>query len=223
MRVTEIIGNQSIRLFRFAQPETPDNVKALKFVRALEARYGFYQGPRQLSDYDLGGGMTFLRGQFRRDWFIDKFQIFNNGILVEGKVETVELDAFLDDALAWSIGELQLLPEKVEFSTKFYLSQIEIEVDDAIGSAFIEFSSLGKRVSTMTKSYGQQSPELELSSISLQADISPQRGVSFIFARREGKPFSSNLYFSSAPLSSADHLSILGELLSLLSTRTRAS
>ena len=56
---------------------------------------------------------------------------------------------------------------------------------------------------------------IQLGGIGLHNDV-PDGGMyktsKFIFERREGEPFSRNLYFSTAPLRTKDHLELLALL-----------
>ncbi len=224
MKVTDIIGNQCIRIFPDKEPEGADNVRALHLTRAFEARYGFYQGPRVLADYNASTGITFLRGQFQRRWIIDKFQFFSNGILVEGMVSTDELDTFLDEATQWAHTEAGLPVSKDSEVRRSYLSQIEVQADIAMDSAFVKFSKFGKDIRDAILTYGQNALAFEVSGISFNADLvetpMPKPGAAFIFARRENKSFNTGLYFSSAPLRSSDHLRFLETLQELLTGKS---
>jgi len=229
MKLREIIGNQVIRIYRAPEQSlAPDNVKALDLVRSFEGRYGFFQGPRTVAEFNTQSGITFLRGQFRQGWFIDKFQLFPQGALVEAKVPTKEIEAFLDDASEWVREKFHLEEAAITPISRFYLSQVEVEVDVALGRELAQFDSVGKQVAEMLRSYGQPVLDFEVADITLRPDAykipGAQPGAAFMFMRRDKQPFESRLYFSSAPLSTPDHMLVLNKLESILkSKKTTAS
>ena len=203
-------------------------MKALDFVRSFESRYGFFQGPRTVEELNTQNGITFLRGQFRREWFIDKFQLFTQGVLVEAKVPTKEIEAFLDDASVWARQKLDLKEAAITPISRFYLSQVEVEADVALGRELAQFDSVGKQVGEMLRAYGQPVLDFEAADITLRPDAykipGAQPGAAFMFMRRDKQPFDSGLYFSSAPLSTSDHMLVLNTLESIFkSKKTTAS
>jgi len=223
MKVVEIQGNQCIRLFKPSPPVPPDNVKALNFIRGIESRYGFFQGPRTIADVNLQSGVAFLRGQFKNRWFIEKFQLFNHGITAEAKVATDELDEFLDDATSWARQQLGFSEREFDFGARLYLSQIEVEIDLPFDAAFARFEEFGAHLAALAKSYGRDGvPNFGVSDFRLAAGagelVSDVAGADFIFARKAGTTKEANRYFSSAPVKTADHLKLLDELVSVFNS-----
>ena len=217
MKITEIVGGQCIWLLPPRDTSKTDTVRALKILRAIEERYGFLQAPRMLADYDFQKGVTFTFGQFHNDWIIEKLQIFNNGILVEAKTETSKIESFLDEIIDWAIAEFDVKFPAEKFLGRAYLSQFEIHVDMNLGELFAQFSECGGFITECLNAYGLNSPSYEAVQLTMFGDItkvtSPHPGSSFTFERRMAKPFSSNLYYSSAPLRSEDHIKALEMLL----------
>jgi hypothetical protein len=144
-------------------------------------------------------------------------------VLAEGNAPTEEIDAFLDDVLSW--GRIETGSGAFEEPTlrRAYVSQLEIELDVALGGAFSEFMKLGKYITDTVRGYGQNTQQFELSSLSLHCDLlnlePPKPGVPFVFARREGKRYDDGIYFASAPLKTSDHLHVLEEFRTLLTSR----
>lgn len=202
---------------------TTDPISLVRTLKAFEARYGFLQGPRVVSEYDPAKGITFLNGYFGRST-IDKVMIYNNGILVDAKISTDEIDAFIDDANIWAREEMRLPPltEKNERS-RSYLSQVEIESDIDLDMAFPWLKELGASIAATTKSYGQNVRDFGVSRIDLLYDISvvetPKVAVPFGFQRRDGKPYENKTYFASAPLRTEDHYRFIEKFEELLRTQ----
>lgn len=221
MRVVDIVLGQCIRAFPPAKEQQTDLVRMHHIFRKFEERYGFLQGPRVVADYNFETGITFLHGQFERNTIINTFKLFSNGILAEAKASTDDIDLFMDDVLSWAKSEMGLSIR--DEHSRAYLSQIEIHTNAAIEKVFPEFFSFGQEIGKTVRSYGQNAESFGIFQINFHIDLAntpiPRPGVPFIFARREGKPFESSIYFTSAPLRSGDHLRFLAEFEKLLVDR----
>ena len=71
----------------------------------------------------------------------------------------------------------------------------------------------------LVASYGQQVPSFEATTLAFQCDLSKVENINpemFTFERRAEKPFDSGLFYSAAPLKTADHLELLNELEGIL-------
>lgn len=215
MKVRTILQGQAIRFLRASNPM--GNYYMPDVVKALRERYGFVQAPTTLQEFDAQKGITFQHGRFviknekgkREEIVIDKFQVFTDGLLVDTKVYTDDADKFLDDVIQWGVAEfgLKILDDPIK---RAYLSSFEVECPDAELPPF----PLGKKIEECLRGYGQDALPFDTRSITVWYDTSVTvrpAPYAFIFARREGLPNSSNIYFSSAPLSTTDHHALLVE------------
>jgi hypothetical protein len=212
MKLTEVIGAQAIRFFDDISPENEPAKSPIPLVRALQDRYGFVQVPNRIEDFNFSSGVNFLRGFFQ-GVIIEKFQVYDKGVVCETKADTDFSDLFLDDLLGWAISQFKL-PVR-QGSTKVYFSQIEVQATADLGKAISTFSSIGDAIVKSLNSYGQKPQSFQLSGIKLHTDISsapPPAPPEFVFERRSGQPYQSLKYFSTAPLKTKDHLAILERL-----------
>lgn len=219
MKLTNVILSQAIRLLRVKGP-AGGSVYVLDLVRALESRYGFFEGPKALSDYDFAKGVTFLHGHLNKRFVIDRFQIFETGILAETRATVEECDEFLNDVIEWARKEFSVSVDEEGIRGSSYLSQVEVQSSVSLGIACEQCKRLSCQLTEILRSYGQSSPEFEVSGIKLHGDVTnvlPLRPVEFAFERRAGLPYGSGLYFSSAPLRTADHMRFLNEIEAVLS------
>jgi hypothetical protein len=214
MKLNGIIFGQVIRFLDVSGP-SGGTIYGVNLTRACEQRYGFLQGPRVLQDYDPKNGITFLHGYFDGKMVIDKFSVYDSGLLVEAKVDTDECDAFLDDIVDWAqeIGGITIAqrPE----APKLYYSQLEVQSDVLIARTFPGLKDFGAEIANILRSYGQVVPDYEVSGIHLHGDVASHPGVKpipFKLERREGVPFASGVYFSTSPFKTKDHFRMLEEL-----------
>jgi len=216
MRLSKILLGQAIRLATgVGDPKAPFHGGNVH--RAFEARYGFFQGPRVLEDFDPAKGITYSRGIFEGS-IIDKCQVFSNGIIVNTQAATEVADRFIDDAIRWIGNEPGI---SITEGARAYLSEMEVYCDYPLSKALARFESFGKLLGDTTASYGQNSSEYKLSGLHFFADVATfptPKPVAFIFDRRTDQPWDSGLYFASAPLRTSDHLKFLEEFEGLITT-----
>jgi hypothetical protein len=206
MKVTNILLGQVVRLAKVSGAGG-GNIYGLNLARACEERYGFLQSPHTLPDYDLAKGVTFLHGYFQRKFVIDRFQVFNNGLLVEAKLDTDHCEEFLDDVMEWVRGRGIEIDEDPS-APRFFLSQLEIDPEVVLSSAFRSLTEFGRVVADILRGYNQITSDWELAGISFGGAGSGQASA-YKFERREGSP---NLFFGSAVLKTSDHVKTLSFL-----------
>jgi|SRR6516162_5146067 hypothetical protein len=217
MKLSNIIMSRAIRLGKVSGPGG-GAVYGINLSKACEERYGFLQGPRVLSDYDLNKGITFLHGFFENH-VIDNFQVFSSGIVAEAKLDTDECDRFLDDVLKWITERGGIEFSIGEPTSRLYVSQLEIQSDIRLMSAFPKLAPLGRQIADILRGYGHATPDFELSGLSFGATQNDTTG--FKFEGREGPGVPHGIFFSQARLRTSDHLRMLEALDSTL--RTNAS
>jgi hypothetical protein len=227
MKIVEVLEGQCIRLLAAgSQAQNIDQPALVRLFRKFEDRYGFLQGPRMATDYNLDSGIAFLRGQYKATT-ITKFSLYRNGVLAEANARTDEIDNFLDDAFSWASTELGFNAFDEPSLRRAYLSQLEVELDIDLAQAFADFLKFGRSISDVVRTYGQNTGEFGIISLAMHCDVlsldPPKPGAAFTVARREGKPYEDNVYFASAPLTTTDHIRILGEFQAMLTSRASNS
>ena len=217
MKLQEIHFSQSVRFLNTASP-TRGNIYGVALLRAFEERYGFLQGPRTVADFDSTKGIVFLHGFFRDNIVIDRFQIFNDGVVCETKAPVEQADSFIEDALKWAAEEVKL--EVGVEKGRIYNSHIVVHSSVQIEKKFQLFSEFGSRIAKAIASYGGRNlTDFKLAGLRFFYDgssLPTPKPTPFSFERRDGQPHDSGLYYSMAPLRSEDHLTLLKELESLL-------
>lgn len=227
MKLLAVLFSQSMRFIRFANPMgtiyMPDAVKA------LQDRYGFIQVPTSLQEYDLTKGVAFSHGkfalqkrlslkgvepEFKSDVIvIDKFQIYGNGMLAETKSFVESADLFIDDVIRWGTEKFGLRLLEDPPVRKLFMSQLEVKLDTPVLSSLVQQSNpITKQLSSYFKNYDIECPPFEINSFAFHYDLTNCQApapTAFNIERRAGHPYSSNVYFSGAPLTTRDHLDLL--------------
>ena len=186
------------------------------------------------AEYDATKGITFGHGKFKvrttesaegrvsEEIVIDSFQAFNDGVVVNTRAFVEDADLFLDDLIAWttkSFGFNILDDPPIQ---RTYASSIEVTFQGSLAPLFNKIGILNKRITTALTSYGKVPQSYEVSGFSLHCDTTkllPPNPAAFTFERRVQHSYTSNLYFSSAPLKTTDHLKVLEELEKLASKK----
>ncbi len=186
-------------------------IYGLHLSKSCEDRYGFLQGPRVLADYDLGKGVTFLHGYFDNRVVIDKFQVFENGLLAEARVDSDDLDAFLDDVTKWLSVHGGMTFERDPNAFRIYESKLEVETSADLKGAFDKFLPIGRQIADVLRGYNMVTPDWEPSGISF-GTVGAGDAASFKFERRAGNNVPHNVFFAAARMRTKDHLEVLESL-----------
>jgi hypothetical protein len=216
MKVENYLVNQAIH---FIVPEGPEDSSPIPAIRAIQDKYGFVQIPLRLEEMDLKQGVNFLRGFFRGQ-VLDKLALYENGLLCEARCDNSICDAFLTEFLQWANAQgFRAKPVNLT-GVRAYLSQIEVTSNASFERIFSKLNDVGVGVTKMLASYGQPASEYKVRGFRMHYDVieNPALGApEFVFERRSGAAFSSNTFFASAPIKTAEHLKMLESLEALLS------
>ena len=182
-----------------------------RLVRALEERYGFVETPKTVAQYDFQAGVLFLHGLFGGETVIDRVQIYNNGITVDAKADTDVCDAFLADLVEWAHKEGGMNLSPTPQLVPPYSSQVVVEASMSLASTFAALNEHAAYIQKTLSSYGVETPPGEVAGFAIMSDLADARWQ-YRLERRINTEASQNLYFSSAPLKTRDHLSLLAQL-----------
>ncbi len=190
----------------------------LDAIKPLVEQYKFVKVPQGLEDWDDSKGITFRHGKFHskgKDVVIDSFQVFNNGLMVDTRQDNEEAERFIDDVIEWGVKTYGLAIPEDQLIEKIYLSNLEVTLDKPLSDHVPVSKRLGTEISRYLTEYGIKHEPYEATGYALNFDkMSLPNSVlaNFSLQRREGIPFSSGIYFSSAPLKTQDHIALLKTL-----------
>lgn len=221
MKISKYLVSYVVRFVMEETPGSPPTMYIGDLVNALKDRYRFLQVPTKIEEFDLQKGIEFIHGIFEKDQVIRKLRIHNNGIFCEAVLSTEVISDFIEDVFNWARQEIGMKLEDAVDPNQFFSSHLEVETDISLATAFSKFSLIGDKLTTLVASYGQQVPSFEATTLAFQCDLSKVQNISpemFTFERRAQKPFDSGLFYSAAPLKTADHLELLNELEGILAS-----
>jgi hypothetical protein len=210
MRITAVLSAQAIRFVNSREVPEDQRLPLIPLVKEVQDRYYFLQVPTKVEEFDFAKGVTFLSGEFERK-AIDKFQVYNLGILCETKTDTDHCERFLEDVLGFGRERGVPFSPKASPDRAFY-SSLEIHLDGEFGEQIARVSSISDLIMSKFKLYGMTTLSFPVYGFKLNSDAAVETTPipsEFGFERRAGKPFSSSLYASWGPLRTQDHLEVL--------------
>lgn len=220
MKLETILLGRVIRTVRFIG--RPGGLYLHDANKTLIERYGFVNVPTKLEEYDENKGVTFRHGKFSvrtaegtRDIVIDSFQVFNNGLLADTRSDTADADQFLDDVITWGMKTWGAIIHDSQPMEKTFLSNLEISLTKPLATYLPSSGLLGGEISRYLTAYGLKHESYEATGLVLHFDKTTLPNsllTNFTLARREGVPFKTGLFFSSAPLKTADHIALIEKL-----------
>jgi hypothetical protein len=213
----ELIAIQLARVVCFLELLSLDpkgKTNAPEGFNAMGSRYSFSKVPSAAGDLDFNKGIHFQYGRFQ-DVAIDQIVLYANGISIDTRSSTDDSLRVLHDILdnTKRTSGATLAP-----SRELLLSQILFQSDMKLSLLNPILQPLAERVSSMACSKLQVSIPFEPTAVILGPDTSLGKinPSGFSIERRAEAPFSQNSYFSTAPLSTDEHLKLLQEVEALL-------
>jgi hypothetical protein len=212
MQIKGFLASQAIRFFAQAPEPVADRRSPIPMIRGLQDLYGFVQVPTTIADMDFTKGVSFYQGYFKGA-VIDKFQIYENGVLCEARANNHICDEFISEVIEWATSEHDI-PVR-QSGAKAFVSQLEVVSPIDLDKHLSMISSIGALIFEAVKSYGQAVAQYHMSGIKLHYDTMSTpipRPPEFTFERRAGQAYSTSEFFTSAPLQTADHMRVLDHL-----------
>ncbi len=195
------------------------NLYLPEVVAGAQERYEFVEVPKTLAAMRDPNGALFQMGKYR-DFVIDQLKVYTDGILVQSKAPIEDVETFLDDLLSWLDETFEAKVSEFASSQKMYDSHLVVRLKVDLQRHLKMLDRICQILSSHLDSYGIASPAFIPTGLRCHADMHNETGLkpsAFLIERREALPYESNLYFSTAPLKTADHLNLLTEAERLLS------
>lgn len=189
----------------------------IDLVDWLKDTYSFEKFPNSLTDMNPETkALDFKIGRFeaREEVFITvELSIYSDAVIANSWSSTRETEAFLDDVFSRAAKEFHLNYHPKLIRRKTYLSEVHMRCDHALSTLNPKIKEVTNRIASLA------GRSCDLSGVAFWFDpmVAPDMAV-FKFERKAKTAFTEDRYFSSAPLQTKDHLSVLEDLEKLLAT-----
>jgi hypothetical protein len=192
---------------------------------AFVKRCQFQKFPREYSELDVKKGIDFIEGKWG-EVTINKFTLYQDGILVETCSSTADSERILCEALSWAASEFGVTYRPEMIKRKAYVSDLTFYSETPLLTVLNPaLSALADRIGRAINEIRHDDFKYEPSGITAHYDQSLKQVpiAPFTIQRRVQTPFSENKYFSEAPLPTDIHWNILqqfeGDVLDSVSKR----
>ncbi|MBS1839406.1 MAG: hypothetical protein JSS69_06540 [Acidobacteria bacterium] len=194
------------------------NPKGMNLRGVLEEigkRYQFAQTPKNELDFDEQRSLSFKSGAFtgqRKVQLLVNLSVYSDGIVADTTSDTDETTEFLNDLAKWLSDTYGLVVPKERREN--YLSQIDFQIAAPLAVLNPRLGQFVKRVEGHINTKSQ----LDMASIQFWTEDFGKPGVPapVKIERKIPAPFSSNHYFSQAPITTKNHIALLNEFEALL-------
>ena len=168
----------------------------------------FPDSPEKL--IDQSNGALFEMGKWE-DQPIHKLTLFRDGIVIETSSTTEETDATLQALLQWAKESLGLHFEPQMIQRKGILSSVVVYLDVPLDNLNPILGKIGKLLSEQTTKAVNQLMNFRTQGISISTNALNSKFTPAVFSieRRTDILDVENKYFSTAPLSTTEHLKVL--------------
>ena len=216
MKAVSVLQAQSMRVVRMLG----DFPHANDLMMALQEKYSFMgiPSPEEVLSGEPNIPMTFKVGKYQcdgREILVDFLQIYRYAVAVTTRTNTVDSDLILQDALTWAATKFRLEFEPIRPGI-LHNSQLEVRLEEkSLADLFPALREIGVAIASNLDEFWPVQPPYELIALTLWFDKSkfpPVIPAAFRLDRREGTAFEDNLYWSEAPMSTDNHLTVLSRL-----------
>lgn len=189
------------------------------FFSRLIDHYVFLERPPNFGDA-IKAGAKFLNGHLTfesRDIAIKELAIYNDGIVVACH-KTSDGEVVLADLMEWASKEFHMRPP-ITLKPRTYSSALIVEFSDSLDPLLNKFDKIAQRISSaLNRAYGWDY-DTHVARLGFKTDptkLAPFTNTEFYLERRIDVPYSTNRFYSGAPLTTEQHLMYLGEFEKIL-------
>ena len=207
MRVVSVLSGRAVWLFETVELN-PRGLDIHPIYVAVKNKYSFSTPKTRDEVENPKDGVKFENGSFKPnggDSFSVSLSVFNDGVVAEMAAGTSHAEAFLEDVMAFVKKLHGLCFEPSMVSRRRYSSSLLVESDKGL-------SRISESVANISALLGAETGrKFETLGVTIGYDpMEPNDGLGpFVIERRTGVPFSSNRFFSRAPVKTESHISIL--------------
>jgi hypothetical protein len=195
----------------------PDGRSLLDLFQALAKRYRFAKSPENLLDYNKDKALEFNSGTFLKGKNQDVrvgLTIYNNALAADTISSTDNAEAFLADLAQWAKKEHDLVIEPTAILRKTYVSHLDVSFDAELPLANPKLTFIPSLVGSQAIQIDGKPVEYRMGGITAWGENVGGEGAlqPFRLERKWSFPFEKNVYFSTAPLRTQEHIATLQQI-----------
>ena len=185
-------------------------------VKTVVDRYKFVEfptAPNELFPADPNGSVNFRHGKIELQGkliIIGWLQVFQNGVSISTDSDTRDSDLVLDDVLKWAASTFNLEFQVVR--PLGHTSQLFVQFERKLADFFPTLRPVTATIQQHIDDFYPAKPPYELTAMTFHFDQTVYSNIAPAAIKIEPRltvPFDQKLYYSEAPLSTADHLELL--------------
>jgi len=204
VEASRIVSLVHLRASR-GQPFAPD------VLLGAVARYRFQIAPQSAAEL-AAESVTLKMGVFEGVQ-INELAVYNDGLIVNVRANAKLAEDFLDDVYGWAASEFGLAKIEQPGEMRHFESSVVVEMATQVADKFNFLNGLYEDLTGFQEAYGVGNLPYRFGGFQAETEGAAIGGKrTFTFQRRLNTPFAANYWFSSAPLRTDDHLSVLEEL-----------
>jgi hypothetical protein len=211
MKLLSVLQARTIAYVEVDELFTRQHILDPEITPNIAERYGFLRIPEKLDDFlDEQNGIQFAFGRWEGT-VINQLALYAHGIAVETAASTDISEKILYDVLSWGADALNFNYHREMIKRKAYVSGLLFSTDVPLNALHPKLRGIGERLSSsVANSLGHVFP-YEVTSIFFGYDTTHTKPNAPIFTieRRADVPFAENKYFSTAPLPTNEHFTLL--------------
>ena len=195
----------------------PGGRSLLDLFQAIATRYRFSTFPKHLLDYNKNNALEFNSGTFLKGPNEDLrvgLTIYSDGVVGDSLSSTDNSEAFLEDMAQWAAKDHGLLFDGNSIVRKAHLSQLEVKFDTRLSFINPKLNFLPSRLYSQVVPFDGNATQYGFGGFAVWPENMHKDTTLHVF-RLEPKwntTFAENIYFSSAPVRTQEHVAILQEI-----------
>jgi len=197
------------------------NPKGLSIQEAfdkLKEKYRFSKAPKHPLDLNEAKALAFEVGTFVNSKNVPvsvTLGIYNDGLTAQTQSSTDDAKEFLQEVAVWIEQFGLAVPHDPQ---KAYLSQLIVEWHTPLTRLNPKLTAFLQAIEAKVKTADNKPRQFDVCALNCWTEDVNQgmAPAAFRFERKLGVPFSTNQYFSQAPLETQQHIALLNELEQLL-------
>lgn len=212
MQLTAIIMARALAFLEVNELNPKGKAFFPDIAAALVKRFNFQVFPTKPEEFNEQTGIQFADGKFS-EGTLDKIQIFTHGIVLDTRISTDVSAKVLHETLLWAKFEFGLEYDERMIKRRAFVSQVTFESALKLNRLNPILEKIGSAITAKATEGMGQPAKYETTGIILNLDQSTSKLTPGMLTieRRAEVPFADNKYFSTAPLPTMHHLTLLDE------------